>query len=69
MLRTKVRLAPAPAAAAPATAQPAKAAAAVPKLAPAAPKPAPPPRTGLRKLAKDWLPPVAHARVAAARRR
>jgi predicted O-methyltransferase YrrM len=67
MLRTKVRLAPSPAA--PATAQSAKAAAAAPKPAPAAPKPARPPRTGLRKLAKDWLPPVVHDRIAAARRR
>ena len=35
---------------------------------PAVPKPKPQPRTGLRKIAKDWLPPVVHARIAAARR-
>jgi SAM-dependent methyltransferase len=57
MLRAKIRLAPKPAApkAAPA--------------APAAPKPEPQPRTGLRNIAKQWLPPVVHARIAAARRR
>jgi Methyltransferase domain len=56
MLRARIRSAPAPAP------QPA-----APKAAPAAPKPKP--RTGLRKIAKDWLPPVVHARIAAARRR
>jgi predicted O-methyltransferase YrrM len=53
MLRAKVRLAPAPAA------QPAAAVS----------RPEPQPRTGLRKIAKEWLPPVVHARIAAARRR
>ncbi|MCU7724554.1 class I SAM-dependent methyltransferase [Actinoplanes sp. KI2] len=57
MLRAKVRLAPAPAVAHPSA----------PK--PAAPIPEPHPRTGLRRIAKDWLPPVVHARIAAARRR
>jgi SAM-dependent methyltransferase len=54
MLRAKIRPAPQPA---------------VPKAAAAVSKPEPQPRTGLRKIAKEWLPPVVHARIAAARRR
>jgi hypothetical protein len=54
VLRAKIRMAPQPA---------------IPKAAAAAPKPEPQPRTGLRKIAKEWLPPVVHARIAAARRR
>jgi SAM-dependent methyltransferase len=74
MLRTKIKLVPPaqPAAAQQAAAKPA--APVTPK--PAAPKSAIPaatarraPRTGLRKVAKDWLPPAVHSRVSSSLRK
>jgi hypothetical protein len=64
MLRTKIRLTPAPAKPA-APSGPAVQKAASPKPHPRA---AQPPRTGIRKVAKDWLPPAVHKRISAARK-